>query len=65
MTLDAFETLLKLRDEKRREHERACAVLEEEGHPLNHKRCVRLYDELVALQEQIDDELAREAASEL
>lgn len=65
MTLDEFETLLKRRDEKRSEHESACAVLEEDGHPSNHRRCVRLYDELQALQAQIDDELAREAASGL
>lgn len=63
MNLDEFETLIKRRDEKRREHESACAVLEEEPHPINHKRCVRLYDEIAALQEQIDAELAREAAS--
>lgn len=65
MTLDEFETLLKRRDEKQREHESACAVLAEESHPLNHRRCVRLYDELQALQAEIDDELAREAASGL
>lgn len=65
MTLDEFETLLKRRDEKQREHESACAVLAEEPHPMNHRRCVRLYDELAALQEQIDDELASERASEL
>jgi hypothetical protein len=63
MTLDEFETLLKRRDEKRREHDRACAALEEEPHPFNHRRCVRLYDEIEALQEQIDAELAKEAAS--
>jgi hypothetical protein len=63
MTLDEFETLLKRRDEKQREHDRACAILEEEPHPINHKRCTKLYDEIAALQEQIDAELAREAAS--
>jgi hypothetical protein len=63
MTLDEFETLLKRRDEKQREHDRACAILEEEPHPFNHKRCVKLYDEVQALQSQIDEELAREAAS--
>jgi hypothetical protein len=65
MTLDEFETLLKRRDEKQREHDRACEILAEEPHPFNHKRCVRLYDEIAALQEQIDQELAREAASGL
>lgn len=66
MTLDEFETLLKRRDEKQREHTRVCEALAEEGDDRNgnvYRRCVRLFGELEALQTQIDDELAREAAS--
>lgn len=64
MTRQQFEALLTRRDEIQRSHERACAVLEEEPHPFNHKKCVRLYDELAAVQKQIDDELEAERAAE-
>ncbi len=64
MTSVQFDALLARRDELQRKHERACAVLEEEPHPMNHRKCVRLYDELAALQQQIDDELAAERAAE-
>jgi hypothetical protein len=57
---DDFEALLTRRDELQRKHQRACAILEEEPHPLNHQKCTRLYDELAKLQQQIDDELATE-----
>lgn len=60
MTGEQFDILLQRRDEKEREHRLACAILEEEPHPLNHRRCVRLYDELAKLQDQIDEELATE-----
>lgn len=65
MTREAFEALLTRRDELQRQHERACAILEEA--PRDHyqfKRCCRLYDELAAVQKQIDDELAAERAQE-
>lgn len=60
MTREDFDILLHRRDELMRKHQRACAILEEEPHPLNHQRCVRLFDELAAVQKQIDDELAAE-----
>lgn len=60
MNRDDFEALLHRRDELARKHQRACGILEEEPHPINHGRCVRLYDELTKLQQQIDDELAAE-----
>lgn len=62
MTSEAFDILLVRRDEIARKHERACAVLEEEPHPLNHRKCVRLYDELAALQAEIDAAIAEERA---
>jgi hypothetical protein len=62
MTSEAFEVLLVRRDELARKHERACAMLEEEPHPLNHRKCVRLYDELEAVQKQIDAAIAEERA---
>jgi len=62
MTSEAFEVLLVRRDELARKHERACALLEEDPHPLNHRKCVRLYDELEAVQQQIDAAIAEERA---
>jgi hypothetical protein len=62
MTSEAFDILLVRRDELARKHERACAMLEEEPHPINHKRCARLYDELEAVQKQIDAAIAEERA---
>jgi hypothetical protein len=68
MTPDAFEALLTRRDELQRQHELACAVLEEEGcgkyATRNYQKVARLYDELTAVQKQIDDELAAERAKE-
>jgi len=63
MTKEAFSALLVRRDELQADHERACAVLEENPHPFNHKKCVRLYDELAAVQQRIDDEIAAERAA--
>lgn len=63
MTREEFDALLERRDEKQREHTLACEILEEEGPRLahhNHRRCVRLYDELAQLQAQIDAELEAE-----
>lgn len=60
-----FDALLARRDDLQRQHERACQILEEE--PRSHyqyRRCTRLYDELAALQKQIDDEIAAERAAE-
>lgn len=62
MTSERFDALLKQRDEKQREHELACAVLEEEPSPWQHKKCSRLYDELADLQQQIDAAIAEERA---
>lgn len=59
-----FDALLARRDELQRRHELACEILSEEPHPMNHRKCVKLYDELAAVQRQIDDELAAERAQE-
>lgn len=65
MTLDDFNALLARRDELQRAHDRACLILEEEGAHCahaNHRKCIRLYDELAAVQTKIDDALAQEDA---
>ena len=66
MNPDAFDALLARRDELKLDHERACAILEEEGThhaQANHRKCGRLYDALAAVQAQVDAELAAERAS--
>jgi hypothetical protein len=66
MTQDAFDALLARRDELKDDHDRACALLEEEGPRFAHdnrRECVRLYDMLAAVQAQVDAELAAERAS--
>lgn len=64
MKSDDFDALLARRDDLQRQHERACQINEEEPCPGNLRRCARLYDELAAVQEQIDAELAAERAAE-
>lgn len=67
MTREQFDALLKRRDELEREHTLACEILEEEGPSqahYNHRRCVRLYDQIATLQAQIDDAIAAEDAAE-
>ena len=64
MNREAFDALLARRDDLQRQHELACAVLGEEPCPGNLKRCARVYDELAAVQKQIDDELAAARAKE-
>jgi hypothetical protein len=67
MTRDAFEALLTRRDELTREHTTACEILEEEGPEHahhNYREAARLYDEVRAVQEQIDAALAEERAAE-
>lgn len=67
MTRDAFEALLVRRDELVREHTTACEILEEEGPTQayhNHRKCAQLYDQVHAIQEQIDAEIAAERAAD-
>lgn len=67
MTREAFDALLARRDELTADHERACAILEEEGSRFayaNRKECARRYDALAKVQAQIDAELEVERALE-
>lgn len=67
MTRDEFTRLLARRDELQRDHELACAILEEQGPSqahYNYRECVRRYDRLAAVQQQIDDALEAERAAE-
>jgi hypothetical protein len=67
MKRDAFDALLKRREELESKHRAACERLEEEGPEYaawNYRTCARLYDQIQALQEQIDDEIAAERAAE-
>lgn len=67
MTTEDFDALIARRDELQLQHARACSILEEEGprhaQP-NHRRCIKAYDELVAVQARIDAELEAERASD-
>ncbi len=64
MNRDDFDALLARRDDLQRRHEQACQINEEEPCPGNLRRCGRLYDQLAAVQEQIDAELEAERAAE-
>ena len=67
MTREQFDALLERRDELQAAHERACAILAEEGTRYareNHRECARCYAALEAVQEQIDAEIAAERADE-
>lgn len=67
MTREQFEALLARRDAIQREHETACAILEEEGADgaaHNYRRCARLYEQLARVQEQIDAEVDAERRAE-
>jgi hypothetical protein len=67
MTREQFDALLERRDELQAAHERACEILAEEDTRYareNHRECARRYDALLAVQEQIDAEIAAERAEE-
>ena len=66
MTNEQFDVLLKRRDELSRRHEIACAILYEGecNKQMQYRQCVQLHDELAALQQKIDDELADEQGRE-
>lgn len=67
MTREAFDVLLTRRDELQSDHERACAILEEEGPRyahINRRECARAYEELAKAQALIDAELAAERAEQ-
>lgn len=67
MTAADFAALLRRRDKLQGEHETACAILEEEGPDqaqFNYRRCVKLYDALAAVQEQIDAALEAERVAD-
>lgn len=61
---DAFDALLARHSELQRQHELACECLAEEPGRYRYQRCVRLYDEMTALQEQIDASIEAERARE-
>jgi hypothetical protein len=63
MTPEDFDALLARREELRADHERACAILVEEGSTHeNLRECARRYNELTAVQAQIDAQLEAERA---
>lgn len=67
LTREEFDALLARRDELQKKHETACLILEEDGAHCahaNYRKCVRLYDELAAVQQKIDDAIAAETAEE-
>jgi len=67
MNREQFTSLLARRDALQREHETACAILEEEGPSHahhNYRECVRRYDRLAAAEAQIETALEAERAAE-